>query len=34
MNNFTYSIPTTIFFGKDQVENLPAAIKPYAKKKY
>ena len=29
MNNFTYSIPTTVFFGKGQVENLPGAIKQY-----
>ena len=32
MNNFTYSIPTTVFFGKGQVENLPGAIKQYGKK--
>lgn len=32
MNNFTHSIPTTVFFGKGQVENLPAAIKQYGKK--
>ena len=32
MNIFTYSIPTTVFFGKGQVENLPGAIKQYGKK--
>lgn len=32
MNNFTYSIPTTVFFGKDQIGNLPDAIKEYGKK--
>lgn len=29
MNNFKYSIPTDIYFGKDQIQNLPAIIKQY-----
>ena len=32
MNNFIYSIPTTICFGKGQVDKLPAAIKEYGDK--
>lgn len=29
MENFIYSIPTDIYFGKDQIQNLPAIIKKY-----
>lgn len=32
MNNFIYSIPTTICFGKGQIEKLPAALKEYGDK--
>lgn len=31
MNNFTYSIPTTIYFGKGQIEKVEEAIRPYGK---
>lgn len=29
MNNFVYSIPTKIYFGKDQILNLPREIREY-----
>jgi len=32
MHNFIYSIPTTIYFGKGQVEHLPSIIKQYGKR--
>ncbi len=32
MQNFTYSIPTKVYFGKGQVENLGAAVKAYGQK--
>lgn len=32
MNNFIFHAPTKILFGKGQIENLGAEIKPYAKK--
>ena len=32
MQNFVYSIPTTVYFGKGQIENLPKAIKAYGSK--
>ena len=31
MNNFIYEIPTKIFFGKDQIQNLGAEISKYGK---
>ena len=30
MNNFTYSIPTTVFFGKGSIKKLPKEILKYA----
>lgn len=32
MENFQFSIPTDIHFGKDQIENLPALIRPFGKR--
>ncbi|MCI7795369.1 MAG: iron-containing alcohol dehydrogenase [Lachnospiraceae bacterium] len=32
MKNFIYSIPTTVYFGKDQIENLGQAVSVYGKK--
>lgn len=32
MQNFCYSIPTIIYFGKGQIENLPKSILEYGKK--
>lgn len=32
MNNFIYTIPTTIYFGKDQIENLGQIVSEYGKK--
>jgi alcohol dehydrogenase YqhD (iron-dependent ADH family) len=32
MENFTYSIPTKVYFGKGQIKNLAAAIKEYGNK--
>lgn len=32
MENFIYSIPTTIYFGKGQIEHVAQAVRPYGKK--
>ena len=32
MNNFMFSIPTKVYFGKGEVSNLPSAIKEYGNK--
>ena len=32
MENFIYSIPTTIYFGKGQIEHVSQAVRPYGKK--
>ena len=32
MQNFCYSIPTKVYFGKGQITNLGAAVKEYGKK--
>lgn len=32
MNNFYYSIPTKILFGKGQIENLGRTVKQYGKR--
>lgn len=32
MENFVYNIPTKVFFGKNQLENLPKALAPYGKR--
>ncbi len=32
MENFNYSIPTEIYFGKGQIKNLGNAIKKYGSK--
>lgn len=34
MENFIYSIPTKIAFGKGQVERLPAMVREFGKKSY
>lgn len=32
MNNFIYSIPTTIYFGKGQISSLGQVVKEYGSK--
>ena len=32
MENFIYSVPTTIYFGKGQIEHVAQAVRPYGKK--
>ena len=32
MNNFVYHIPTKVFFGKGQIENLGPAVKKYGQR--
>ena len=32
MQNFIYDIPTKVYFGKEQIQNLPAIVKSYGTK--
>ena len=32
MENFIYSIPTTIYFGKGQIEHVAQGVRPFGKK--
>ena len=34
MNNFVYDIPTKVYFGENQLENLGAELSKYGKKYY